>query len=290
MEIREIKFGFKIGLALGSVILGSLLLFTSVVLVQAGPRSQTVAEGRTLFEEKCQSCHTVGGGDAAGPDLMDVTGRREREWLISFIMSPEEMIQEGDPIATELYREYNELTMPDVGLSQDEAKAVLSYIESRSGGEGGEGQESSSELPQGSVERGRALFNGRIAFDKGGTPCVGCHSMGDFGALGGGNFGPDLTHVYSRYGEEGLISALENVPFPTMKPIFANNELTAQEQADLAAYFQWADTNTRPTEGGRVSSWMWVGGGIGVGILFGIMFMFWPRQRSSLSERLRRNQ
>lgn len=289
MDTTKTKFVFKSGLAILSVILGSFLLLISVFLVQAGPPLQADSEGQTIFNEKCQSCHTLGGGDTVGPDLAGVTGRRDREWLISFIISPEEMIQDGDPTANQLLEDYNNLIMPDLGLSELEAEAVLTFIESQSGevssGDGGQ-----SAAQQGSVDRGRLLYNGQIPFEKGGTPCLACHSMGDFGPLGGGNLGPDLTRVYSRYGGESLYSVLQTLPFPTMKPLFANRELTDRELSDLAAYFQWADANTEPTEAARGTLGMWIAGGLGVGVLFGIMLIFWPRQRTSISERLRRKQ
>ncbi|MDZ7845203.1 MAG: cytochrome c [Anaerolineales bacterium] len=289
MDTTKTKFVFKSGLAILSVILGSFLLLISVYLVQASPPPQSDSEGQTIFTEKCQSCHTLGGGDTVGPDLAGVTSRRDREWLISFIVSPEEMIQEGDPTANQLLEIFNNLIMPDMGLSELEAEAVLAYIENQSG-EVSSAEVGQSTSQQGSVDRGRLLYNGGIPLKNGGTPCLACHSMGDFGALGGGNFGPDLTRVYSRYGEESLNSVLGTLPFPTMKPLFADRELTDQERSDLAAYFQWADTNTKPTKATRGTLGMWIGGSLGVVVLFGIMLIFWPRQRTSISERLRRKQ
>jgi hypothetical protein len=52
--------------------------------------------------------------------------------------------------------------------------------------------------------------------------------------------GPNLTQALAKYCEAGLASALANIPFPTMKPIYADHPLTPEEQADLRAYIQAA--------------------------------------------------
>src|SRR5690349_20895219 len=44
--------------------------------------------GQVLFKKLCAPCNTIGVGDRAGPDLRDITARRERDWLTKFIMDP----------------------------------------------------------------------------------------------------------------------------------------------------------------------------------------------------------
>ncbi len=90
--------------------------------------------GKAIFEQKCQSCHSIGGGRIVGPDLKGITERRERGWLIRFIVSPDELIAQGDPIAKQLVEEYG-IPMPNMGLSEPEGEEVLAYIEAQSGGE-----------------------------------------------------------------------------------------------------------------------------------------------------------
>ncbi len=92
--------------------------------------------------------------------------------------------------------------------------------------------------PAGSIERGQALFMGNVHLENGGPPCMGCHSVGSNGLLGGGALGPDLTNVSSRYSEAALAQALADIPGPTMKPIFSAHPLTPQEQADLLAFLE----------------------------------------------------
>lgn len=47
------------------------------------------------------------------------------------------------------------------------------------------------------VDNGRKLFMGYTHFEHEGPPCMGCHSVGENGLLGGGAMGPDLTNVSS---------------------------------------------------------------------------------------------
>ena len=85
-------------------------------------------DGRLLFERQCAACHTIGGGDRIGPDLAGATERRPREWLLSFVTAPDQMIAAGDPIAVRLYERYNRIVMPNLNLSQDQAAQLLEYM------------------------------------------------------------------------------------------------------------------------------------------------------------------
>ncbi len=89
--------------------------------------------------------------------------------------------------------------------------------------------------PASSVERGQALFMGRVHFENGGPPCMGCHNIGSNGILGGGALGPDLTNVAARRSQSQLAEILAN-PVSVAKPIYAEHPLTAAEQADLLAF------------------------------------------------------
>ena len=77
----------------------------------------------------CAACHTIGKGKLIGPDLKGVTERREEAWLISFIRSSQTMINNGDPIAVQLFEEYNKIPMPDNNFTDEQIKGILTYIE-----------------------------------------------------------------------------------------------------------------------------------------------------------------
>ncbi len=108
-------------------------------------------------------------------------------------------------------------------------------------------------IPAGNAESGRELFTGAKRFEAGGPPCMGCHSVGGIGALGGGALGPDLTRTAANYGgAENFAKVLAKVPFPTMKPIFHPDEgrrpITMQEVADVSAFLYQASSTERPTQ------------------------------------------
>ena len=85
-------------------------------------------DGGYLFHSRCSACHTIGEGDRIGPDLHGVTTRRERGWLLRYVRVPDQVLAEGDPIATALFKKYNQVRMPNIGLTADETFAIMSYV------------------------------------------------------------------------------------------------------------------------------------------------------------------
>lgn len=201
--------------------------------------SAQASAGGDLFQDRCASCHTIGEGRLVGPDLQGVSDVREQAWLLEWIQTPDQMIARKDPIAVALLEEYNNLAMPNLGISESDASALIQFIKLESG--------DTAELPpvgeptpvavEGDPIRGEAFFTGLSQLSNGGPACMGCHSISGVGELGGGTLGPDLTQVSSRYGPVGLTAALEGLPFPTMQGVFVNKPLTPQEVADLHAFF-----------------------------------------------------
>ena len=90
------------------------------------------SRGEYLFRSRCGSCHTVGAGDGVGPDLFGVTHRRERAWLERWIAVPDEVLAEGDPLAMELFNQYQRLPMPNLGLNDVDVTAVIEFMEKQS--------------------------------------------------------------------------------------------------------------------------------------------------------------
>lgn len=91
----------------------------------------------------------------------------------------------------------------------------------------------------GDVEKGRALFMGYQHLQNDGPSCMGCHSVGSNGLLGGGALGPNLTDVTERLKADELAATLGGTAktlSPVMLPIYAEHPLTAAEQADLIAF------------------------------------------------------
>jgi protein SCO1 len=88
--------------------------------------------GQALYLKACSTCHSIGGGDLVGPDLKDVGKRREREWLTRFLMTPEKLRTEKDPLALEIAGKYPGVIMPNLGLKENDVADLLAYIEARS--------------------------------------------------------------------------------------------------------------------------------------------------------------
>jgi len=77
----------------------------------------------------CGACHTIGKGKLIGPDLKGVTERREETWLLSFIKSSQTMVNNGDPVAVQLFEEHNKIPMPDNNFTDEQIKGLLTYIQ-----------------------------------------------------------------------------------------------------------------------------------------------------------------
>ena len=96
-------------------------------------------------------------------------------------------------------------------------------------------------IANGDVENGQKLFMGYAHLEHEGPPCMGCHSVGDNGLLGGGAMGPDLTNVSTRRNDAEILGILSNTGTdisPVMQPIYVTDPLTAEEQADLLAFMK----------------------------------------------------
>jgi mono/diheme cytochrome c family protein len=101
--------------------------------LDAGPRASAepinealVAQGEHLFQSKgCSACHAF-GKKVTCPDLDGVTDRRTAKWIRSQILHPEVMTKQ-DPTAHQLFAQFA-LQMPNQGLNEAEAEAVLQFF------------------------------------------------------------------------------------------------------------------------------------------------------------------
>jgi len=87
--------------------------------------------GEALFRDHCASCHEF-GRILTGPDLTNIQDLRTEEWLIHFIRNSQEVINQRDPIAIELYAQYKFTEMPPMELSDDQIRQILGFIASYS--------------------------------------------------------------------------------------------------------------------------------------------------------------
>jgi cytochrome c2 len=232
------------------------------ILAQIFPAATAIAQKKqpsaaeTLFEKRCYSCHNIGGGDKAGPDLKGVTDRQSKEWLHRFIPSPSAMKSSGDPAAVAVFRKFAPTVMPDQSLTTEEIDALIAML--------GEWSKGSAPFVPASARlarpiraedagHGRQLFTGEIPLGNGAPACISCHNLDGIGTFGGGTLGPDLTAVNRRFGDPQLIAMLQNPAFPTMLSLFATKPLTEEEVITLFALFQQARA-VAPLAGGGTTA------------------------------------
>lgn len=213
-----------------------IFALVSVAGAQAPPDATTAAD----FKQNCASCHTIGGGRLVGPDLRNVSSRRDRAWLEKYVPDPAAIIASGDAYALNLVTEARGVVMPNVaGMTPARVKTLLDYIDLESGKEPSASANAPMTLGPKDVDRGRRLFLGSEKLSAGGPPCISCHSVAGLPLPGGGTLGPDLTDVFSRLGaERGLAAWLSAPASPTMQPIFRNAVFTPDEITAFVAFFR----------------------------------------------------
>ncbi|MBI4267197.1 MAG: cytochrome c [Chloroflexi bacterium] len=232
----------------GKEVMGAIA--PAMLLPQTSPLA---SDGQSIFEQKCLACHTIGGGRTVGPDLKDVLSRRDRGWLTRFIVAPDKLISQGDTLANQLVQEYG-MAMPNMGVSESEAAAILAYIESLSEDKPTASLqtevtkvETSVTLAAGDADRGRDIFTGKIPLANGGAACIACHNINGIATLGGGVVARDLTGIASTMGQTGVVSILKTTPFPIMKEIYSQRPLAEDEIADLVAFISTNQSQVTPT-------------------------------------------
>ena len=92
----------------------------------ATPTEPQAVAGKVAFESKCLACHTVGGGDKMGPDVLGVTKRRSEDWLARWLKSPDEMLK-TDADAQAMIKQYK-VPMPNQNLSEEEIRQYIAYF------------------------------------------------------------------------------------------------------------------------------------------------------------------
>ncbi|MFP4506538.1 MAG: PQQ-dependent sugar dehydrogenase [Cyclobacteriaceae bacterium] len=89
--------------------------------------AEAIQKGERLFSRYCASCHAF-DQNLIGPNLSGVTKVAGHEWLTSFIRNAPEMIEQGDPRATELFAQYKQYMPAFTSLEDEEVASILAYI------------------------------------------------------------------------------------------------------------------------------------------------------------------
>lgn len=107
------------------VVVALVLLFASNTYAQ---------QGKKLYEDNCQSCHTIGKGNTVGPDLKGVGAKYPEAWIIKWIKNSQAMVKAKDPKAVAIFNQFNQIPMPPFeSMSDADIKAVMAYVKSQSG-------------------------------------------------------------------------------------------------------------------------------------------------------------
>jgi protein SCO1 len=100
----------------------------AVAANQAGAMKLNLDKGAYLFATRCAACHTIGSGDKIGPDLLGVTSVRDPNWLRRTIIEPDKLVEEKDPIATALFKQYKEVQMPRLNLADADINVLIDFL------------------------------------------------------------------------------------------------------------------------------------------------------------------
>jgi mono/diheme cytochrome c family protein len=138
--------------------------------------------------------------------------------------------------------------------------------------------------PVGNAAIGRALYGGAAPLEKGGAPCADCHAVGGQGPAMNASFGPDLSRSAAVLDGDILDGVLTDMPYASMKPIYAGRPISEAERAHLAAFFQEA-AGKAPAGGG---GWFAAQAAL-LAATVGALFAWTRRRRPSPREQLRKN-
>jgi len=202
-------------------------------------------DGESSFKKICLACHTIGKGKLIGPDLKDVSQRRDANWLVSFIKSSQDLISSKDVDAVAIFEEYNKIPMPDANLSDAEIKQLIAYIDEQSKITIPADSiiTETADIVTGNIETGRELFTGEKQLKNGGAACISCHDVSDSDVYYGGKMAKDLTESYEVLKSPGIKSVLSFLTFPAMANTYSKKELTDTEISDLIAFLKYTSDN-----------------------------------------------
>lgn len=182
-----------------------------------GPSKKQVAEGKSLFETSCASCHGLDAqGTKRGPSLYGV-GSAAVDFQVGTGRMPLSNLGAQAPRKKPVY-------------SQKQIDALAAYVESLSPG---------PQSPKGVDKdyKSAALGKGGELFR---ANCAQCHSLtGQGGALTHGKYAPSLGHISGKHIYEAMQTGPENMP------VFGDT-LTHKEKLSIIHYVKATDNEPNP--------------------------------------------
>jgi len=248
------------------------------------------SEGEKLFKQICVACHTINQGRLVGPDLADVHLRRSEAWIIKFVQKSQSVINAGDPVAAALFEEYNKIPMPDNNYSDNQIRAIISYIAENSPGGPGASKSgvisplsdaAEKEKPRGNSRFGEELFEGNKRLNNSGPSCNSCHHVKNDNVIAGATLAKDLTDVHTRLKSVGIQAILAYPPFPAMQQAYKDKPLTEEEIAHLSVFFQVVDENKETQQEKDYGLQLFASGFGGAFVLLILFGGLWTRRKKS---------
>ncbi len=263
----------------------SIMLALSAAAVVAAVATPASAadedDGRAAYDQACVACHQADARGIPGsfPPLAGNPNVADAAYV-------ESVVRDGLSGPIDVNGEiYDGVMAPITTLTDAQITAVSQYVADLAGEEGGDAEPAPIAAPTtGDAVAGEGLFLGSTVFENGAPACASCHAAGSFDLLGGSGLGPDLTHMYTRFGgASGVMAALTVPPSATMTPLFSENPLTEAEITDLTAFFAEVDQE----DAGGGFDVFWLLGLVVLAVLLGFLALFVRKPSGTYLEKLR---
>jgi len=146
-----------------------------VTLLFSLTESASALNPRRVFKKKCAKCHTIGKGDKTGPDLVNLENRRERAWVVNYILNSKQLIKSADKVALDLRVKYpKHKNHAFTKYKRNKMNQILEYIFAV-----GAGSDADIKAGKGSFSAGRFMS----------SSCVSCHGAAGYSR------NPDTPHL-----------------------------------------------------------------------------------------------
>lgn len=205
---RFVCLKWAICLFIGNLLVAPLLWPLSAMAEESLSPTNSSNNPGALFIDKCSGCHTIGGGDLAGPDLSPMSQRSAADVTV--------LVKEMEKYSGALGDDEVQSLVRFLGDPKANDKIRLQKEQSE--------KEISSQLETPSAEAGQALFRGQQSFTNGGLACASCHRFGSIG----GTMGSALTNTYKKMDFTSLVKAMQKANFRMMRAAYRDNPLTKQ--------------------------------------------------------------
>lgn len=88
---------------------------------------ELIKKGETLFQQHCAECHNF-NQRGIGPNLAGVTGEASADYLVKFIVNPQQVVKSGNKRASLLFNEYKVPMPAHPQLTTSDINVILSFI------------------------------------------------------------------------------------------------------------------------------------------------------------------